>query len=370
MSDNASSGPARVSTASAPVFVATLAAVILAIGAFLSLDLFLARIDRAESAARAASEYTAGIQLLRAGRIANAAGRFGAAAAIERSNVNYALALGEAMLEEGKVAEAEATLRSLLERAENDGAVNLTMAHVMARENRWADAKAYYHRAIFGRWGADSAARRTQARFELIELLARRGAPRELLAELLPLEETPSDSVALRKRLGELFIAAGSPARAANMLRDVLRRDPNDAEAYATMGEAALALGNFRTAQADFAEAARLRPSDDRIARRVAIADTVLALDPMARGVTPAQRFARSRLLLIRTLTWISECHAPRSVRSDSAMAMIGRIPNARTRELMGDAMLELAADFWAAKPASCTLQDEPLRLLHARIAQ
>ncbi len=66
------------------------------------------------------------------------------AASIERSNVNYALALGEAMLEEGRIADAEATLRSLLERAENDGAVNLTMAHVMVRENRMADAKAYF----------------------------------------------------------------------------------------------------------------------------------------------------------------------------------------------------------------------------------
>ena len=47
------------------------------------------------------------------------------------------------MLQEGRTADAEATLRALLERAENDGAVNLTMAHVMVREARTEDAKAY-----------------------------------------------------------------------------------------------------------------------------------------------------------------------------------------------------------------------------------
>ena len=142
--------------ASASIFVATIAGAIIIIGVLLSFDLFLARIDQNESVGHAGSEYAAGVSLLRQGHAADAAERFGAAVAIDRHNLSYALALAEATLDEGRTAEAEATLRGLLERAENDGAVNLTMAHVLERENRNEEAKAYFHRAVFGRWGADS----------------------------------------------------------------------------------------------------------------------------------------------------------------------------------------------------------------------
>ena len=271
MTDTGVRATTQFRVANASIFMGTIAGIVVLIGLLLSFDLFLAHLDQRASAARADTEYESGVSALRAGRPSDAADHFGTAVSIDRSNVNYALALGEAMLQEGRTADAEATLRALLARAENDGAVNLTMAHVMLREARTEDAKAYLHRAIFGRWGADSVERRNQARFELIDLLAARGAPRELLAELLPFEDVSPDSVALRRRLGKLFILAGSPVRAAAMFRDVLKRDPTDAEAYAGLGETAIAAGNLRTARADLAEAVRLRPDDAETLRRLAV---------------------------------------------------------------------------------------------------
>ncbi len=168
----------QLRVANVSIFMGTIAGIVMLIGLLLSFDLFLAHLDQRESAARASAEYEIGVSTLHAGRPSDAADHFGTAVSIDRSNVNYALALGEAMLQEGRTADAEATLRALLARAENDGAVNLTMAHVMLREGRTEDTKAYLHRAIFGRWGADSVERRNQARFELIDLLAARGTPR------------------------------------------------------------------------------------------------------------------------------------------------------------------------------------------------
>jgi tetratricopeptide (TPR) repeat protein len=356
--------------ASVPVFVATFTAIVVAIGVLLSLDLFLAGIDRDESSAHAAAEYEAGVELLGAGRASAAADRFRVAAFLQRSNVNYALALAEAMLGEGRTAEAEQTLHALLERAGNDGAVNLTMARVMVRQNRQTDAKSYYHRAVFGRWGPDSLRRRTQARFELIDYLARLGASRELLAELLPFEETSPDSIALRRRLGRLFMVAGSPARAANMFREVLRRDPTDADAYAGMGEAALTLGNFRTARADFDQASRFRPDDAAITRRRALADSLLVLDPSARGVRSSDRVARSRSLLLRTLEVGLGCGAVSTVRADSARALSAQIASAAHGDALGEAMLDAAVELWAMLPTSCVATDETLRLLQQRLAQ
>jgi thioredoxin-like negative regulator of GroEL len=358
---------------SAPVFVATLAGALVAIVLLLFLDLFLARIDQRESDGHAASEYADGLTLLAAGQAQEAAARLGAAVAIDRRNVRYALALSQAMLVQGRITDAEATLKGLLDRAENDGAVNLTMARVMLREGRIGDAKAYFHRAIFGRWGADSVARRTQARFELIDLLAQQGPPGELLAELLPFEATSPDSLALRRRLGHLFILAGSPARAATIFRDVLRRDPRDADAYAGMGEAALALGNFRTAHADLAEASRLRPGDMAITRNLALADTVSALDPTARGIGSHERYMRSRKLLSRTILAIRLCGPPGgSARADSGLVLVSTFTPAAREESAGEAMLSLAADLWASRTVSCApaTADEVLRLVHHRVAQ
>jgi len=356
---------------SASVFIGTILGTIVMIGTMLSLDLFLARVDRRESASHAASEYMAGVQLLQAGRAADAAERFGAAVAINRADVNYALALGEAQLDDGRATEAEATIKTLLDRAENDGAVNLTMAQVLEREGRLQEAKAYYHRAIFGRWGADSLVRRRQARFELIDLLAKHGGGGELLAELLPFEETPADSVALRRRLGDLFNLAGSPARAANMFRDVLRRDPTDVDAYAGMGEAALALGNFKSARADFSEALRLKPDEAQLARRLAVADSAESLDPTARVISLPERYARSRSLIVRTLSAVTACEAP-SRLLDSIRVMVSRTPGKGTFESAADALTGRAAELWNARPSRCdsAARDEVLRLLQSRLAQ
>jgi len=360
-------------TASTSVFVATFAAILIVTALLLSLDLFLARVDRRESDAHAADEYAEGLKLLAAGRAQDAGVRFGAAVAIDRQNVNYALALGQAMLEEGRITDAEATLKALLSRVENDGAVNLTMAHVMMREHRTQEAKAYFHRAIFGRWGADSLFRRTEVRFELIDLLARAGATRELLAELLPLEETTPDSVPLRRRLGRLFILAGSPARAAAIFRQLVLRDRHDGDAYAGMGEAELALGNFRTARADLAEASRLKPNDVGIATNLSLADTVLSLDPTARDIGSHERYVRSRALLARTMSTLGSCAPPGgSLLSDSARTLLSIPPTARREESSAAAMLALASDLWAARPTSCAaaMRDNVLRLVHDRVAQ
>ncbi|MGH7619912.1 MAG: tetratricopeptide repeat protein [Gemmatimonadaceae bacterium] len=356
---------------STSVFVGTILGTIIMIGTMLSLDLFLARVDSTESANHAASEYASGVQLLQEGRAGDAADRFGAAVAINRSNVDYALALGEAQLDDGRTDEAEATIKALLERAGNDGAVNLTMAHVLEREGRVQEAKAYFHRAIFGRWGADSIAQRRRTRFELIDLLAKHGGGAELLAELLPFEETPVDSVALRRRLGHLYNLAGSPARAANMFREVLRRDPSDADAYAGMGDAALALGNFKTARADLEAASRLNPGNTQLAQRLAVADTAAQLDPTARGIEAADRYARSRALLIRTLGAVAACGLA-SPLVDSTTALLGRPSNAKKSDAAGDALLSRATELWAARPARCNsaARDEVLRLLQSRLAQ
>ena len=362
--------PAPMPSASAATFVGTFGLMAIAIAALLALDLSLARIDRRESAAHAANLYSDGLSLLRQHQPAAAEERFAMAASIERSNTSYALALAEARLEEGRTDEAEVTLRDLLERAENDGAVSLVMARTLERAGRPEEAKAYYHRAIYGRWRADSVQRRREARFGLIELLAQHGSGPELLAELLPFEDTPQDSVALRERLARLFIVAGSPARAASSFRDVLRRDPRNADALAGLGDAEMALGNFRAARADFVAALRLREGDAGLSARLASVDSVLVLDPTARGIGPGERLSRGRALLERTLATMIECGQTATPLDGVARGLLAESVSEGRRDIVTDSMIEVATSLWSARPPSCGTTDSALRLLHTRLAQ
>ena len=356
---------------SALTFVGTIVGLIVLIGLILAFDLVLARIDHGASERVAAGEYRRGRELLGAGHPGDAIDHFENAAMTERSNIGYGLALGEAQRRAGQLAEAEVTLRALLEGAENDGAVNLALAHVATQRGSLAEAKAYYHRAIFGRWGADSTASRRQARFDLIGLLASNGSSRELLAELLPFEDVSPDSIALRRRLGSWFLLAGSPVRAANMFREVIRSDPNDAQAYAGLGEAALTQGNFRTARADFATAAGLDSVDSAVLERRALADSLIAADPTARGINGAERDRRVVALLSRTMAIADSCLPHGSPAADSARAAL--LPGSRSsgNEAVADRALAAATALWNAFGGDCRARagNEQLRLLFNRVA-
>jgi predicted Zn-dependent protease len=372
MTDVTTALPGRP-TASVSKFVATFAALMAMIGVLLGLDTALARIDRRESTLHAATLYAQGVALLDSGRAREASDRFSSAVAMERGTERYAVALAEALLADGHNAEAEETVQSVLNHAGMDGAANVTMARALSREGKAEEAVSYYHRAVYGRWGPDSTEQRTRIRLELIDLQARRNDLTGMLAELLPLDALSADT-GVRRRVGHLFIQAGSPRRGAAVLRELLHKDPNDADAQAGLGEAALALGNFATARADFAEASRLQPDTASFAHRLLLADTVLAMDPSARGLDTPARYGRSKSLLARTLQRVDSCGgAPRSSGSaDSARVWLAGRALRGQEEGAADAMLLLAASLWSARPASCVQRegDEALALVLGQVGQ
>ncbi len=358
------------------VFLATFAATIGVIIVLLAFDLALARVDRNETQQYAAHVFAEGQALLAEGRPDDAVDRFATAVSLERSNLTYGLALAQAMLADRRPDDAEQTLHELLDRAQNDGAVNLTMARLLDATGRRNEAKSFYHRAVYGRWDADSNARRLAARFELIDLLVRQRAQEELLAELLPLQGTVADSTPMLRRLAPLYLRAGSPVRSAELFRELLRRSPGDPEAYAGMGEAALALGRFQTARADLRLARNKRPGDSRLAARLRLVDTVIALDPTVRSLSAAEQFARSRSLLARTLAAVATCAGgvPAGGVLDSARVELARpVPSGR-RAAAAEQSVAVASALWRARPARCpepgARDGEALLLLHDAIAR
>ena len=170
-------------------FLGTFGLVFLAIAALFVVDTFLAKTERAESLVEAARLFEQGRVLMQRGENAEAIERIKDAISIERGNRDYLRTLAQAQFAAGKTADAESTLTELLQSDSTDGLASLIMARVLVKEERFAEAISYFHRAIYGRWNEDAAENRLRARFELIDLLAQRDSKEELLAELLPIQD-------------------------------------------------------------------------------------------------------------------------------------------------------------------------------------
>ncbi len=356
-------------------FLGTLSLVFLAIAAIFAADMFLAGMERKESRIEAARLFREGQAALARGDDAQAIDRIKDAIAMERGNRDYLRTLAQAQLAAGKTDDAEATLTDLLQSDSTDGLASLIMARVMAKEGRFEEAVSYYHRAVYGQWGQDAAANQLHARFELIDLLAEHNSKEELLAELLPVQDQPPGDLKLRTRLGQLFLQAGSAPRAAVMFRGVLHDDPGNADAYAGLGAAEFAQGQYRAAQRDFGNALRLSPENQAARKSLDLANELMTLDPTLRGLGEEERYRRSLKLVEMTESEASQCagaNPPAELKDlldAAAKAQKARLSAARQSDA-ADSNLDLAEKLWAArkecKPPPAA--DSPLAL--ARIAQ
>ena len=317
-------------------FLGTFGLVLLAIAGLFAVDTFLANTERAESHMEAVRLFEQGRVLMQRGENAEAVKRIKDAIAIERSNRDYLRTMAQAQLAAGETADAESTTAELLQTDPTDGLASLIMARVLVKEGRFAEAVSYFHGAIYGNWSQDAQKNRLQARFELIDLLAQHDAKAELLAELLPLQDETLPNLEARTRVGQLFLQAASPARAADVFRGIIHDAPKNADAYTGLGESEFARGNYRAAERDFQTALRLAPNDQTARQRLGACNELLLLDPTARGLAPAEHFRRSRKLVELTIEETSQC--------------IGQNPTPELRGLLEKAEKALKAPVSAAR--------------------
>ena len=268
----------------------------------------------------------------------------------------------------------------MLQRNATDGAANLTIARVMLKEGRTAEATSYYHQAIYGRGIRMPRQAAVKVRFELIDMLVQQRADREVLAELLPLQDEAPDDIQTRKRIARLYLLAGSPSRALDLFKDILRQQPQDFDAYAGLGEAEYARGNYRNARADFKVALHLNPTDKEIRKRLGVCETVLALDPTQRGLNSAERYRRSLKLLELASDAMHRCvgapppETAHGLAEKAGQALKRRAGYSRQRKRVTETNLELAEQLWQTRQKQCKQApaeaEEPLALVIAKLAR
>lgn len=359
-----------------PSFLRTLTLTFAGIAALFVIDTFLAKMERSEDRAEAARQFAAGQRLMSQGRYADAIGPLSNAASSQRGNNDYRLELAEAYRCSGRFMDAQTLLEELLEEDSTDGPANLAMARVLVQEGKTADGISFYHRAIYGQWRDHPEQNKFQVRSELVNLLASQNAKEDLLAELLPLQEEAPEDLATRQRIGLLFIAAGSYPHAVEVFRGILRTHPQDADAYAGLGEAEAARGNYQLAQADFFAAAHLKPQDESIRSRLDVNTEVLALDPTERGLDSRERYRRSVKLLELALDDSSSCTAmlsDQALLESAAQAAKLRVSDSGL-SVATEKNLDLAEQLWSVRRKQCPPQpaslESPLALVLAKINQ
>lgn len=359
-------------------FLVTFGLVFFAIAAFFVVDTFLARTERAETRVDAARLFEQGRALMQHGENADAVKLIKDAVSIERGKRDYLLTLAQAQTAAGKTADAESTLTELLQSDSTDGLASLIMARVLVKEGRFAEGVSYFHRAIYGHWNENAAQNRLRVRFELIDLLAQHDSKEELLAELLPVQDEAPRDVKAQTRIGQLFLMAGSPARAADVFHAVLHGSPENAEAYAGLGQAEFVRGNYRAAQGDFQAALRLAPNDPATRQRLDACNDLLMLDPTMRGLSPMERFRRSLKLVELTLDDTRQCTGQnpsselQGLFDQGEKALKTHVSAARQSEV-SESNLDLAEQLWQARKKECASPpraESPLALVLARLAR
>lgn len=355
--------------------------VVAVVGALAALDLFLESAEQAEMSNQAQHAYLEGCRLLQAGKANEAVEALRRAHALERRNLAYERELIAALTAAGKSSEAEPLMNEVLDADRNDGAANLVAAHLRLKEGKIVDAEAYYHRAIYGEWPRESLAHRIAARMELIDLLVARNQKQDLLAELLPLAEEARGKPAIQTRLAHLFLLAGSPARAAELYRQLIRQGPKNADAYAGLGEADLEQGDYRDAHNAFASAAARQPDDPAIRSKRQLASTLAGLDPTPRKLSSAEKYQRSLYILEWAQQDLEKCIQTKpSGPSDEQQTLLERAEGmmenqnaAHATNELSEGALSLAEKIWQARlncNAATAPDEEALRLIMNKLAQ
>ncbi len=361
------------------VLVVIIALVIAGLATF---DKFLATAQAVEGQHLAQQSHLDGLRLRRAGKIKEAVDALRKAYSLERRNTEYELELVDSLIAAGQIDRPELLIHDVLERQPNDGRANLLGAHLMLAEGEPDQAESYYHRAIHGEWPTDAVAHRVAVRMELVDFLAARGKRQDLLAELLVLQEKAGRDPATEERLARLFLVAGSPSRAADEYRAVIKQNPKDAAAYLGLGEAELQRGEYHLAHKAFLAASNYNPGEASIRRQVELSDTLAALDPTSRKLTSMEKYRRSLRILDLARSGLERCAAGNlALASDETRQLLASANDALTSTPPVEATNEIAENVlnlvertWQARIEICgpalSQDEDPLRLIMDRLAQ
>ncbi len=245
-----------------------------------------------------------------AGNVAGAAEEYRKALLFLPDEQEYRLSLSIALIELGKLDEAETHLQELLDTDPTNGTINLMLARVAERRHKTTEAIDYFERAVYGYWPPNKIPIRHAARWELVSLLANEKRRTEVVGELLQLYANSPNDPKERSKIGFMLLHYGAVSDATNVFHDLVRDSPRYVEGYYGLGKAYLESGDYTAARTEFQYAARLDAADRDAQSLLVLTNTILSMDPMLPRLSSIDRVRRSRALLDRIITYLQTCAA------------------------------------------------------------
>jgi tetratricopeptide (TPR) repeat protein len=315
---------------SEPFVLAAMALLAVALFAFTSVA---TRAFKAQRSRLGQEWFARGVAHLGNERPAEAIADFRNALVYNREDQHYSLRLAQALAATGRIAEAEAYLLNLWERAPGDSTINLELARLAAKDGRVEAAHRYYHNAVYGVWDGDAEEQRRRVRWELVEVLLARGRNDEAVAELVSLvADLPNDDVRARVRAADMYRRAGEHERALAEYAAALRRERDNPAALAGTGESAFALGRYGIAERYLSRARRADPKNAALGSLLEVARAALELDPYAYRLSSTTRAERAVRAFAVTVERLQRCAA------EKGLAIDGNGPEAPLVEQYGTA--------------------------------
>ena len=304
--------------------VALLVVLSVAAGLLFATTRLLAGWARHQQALEAATWYDRGEAALHANQTDAGLDDLRHAVAADRTSVPYALALARGLATAGHDDEAWQILQRLRGDQPEFAEINYRLARLAVKRQDLADAIRYYHNAMYGTASADPQLSRHAIAIELASVLLAHGDRESALAELIALTADLAADSPDQLSVADLFLQAGDPTRALQHFQLAAKIEPDPALTGA--GKAALALHDFPAAEQYWRDASR-HGAD--VAAELRLVRLVLATDPLAARITPADRAGRLGAGLAYAAQRLSGCRPAAGAAAPEAGTAACAAPNA-----------------------------------------
>jgi tetratricopeptide (TPR) repeat protein len=301
--------------------------------------------------------YERGQALASSGNVQGAAEEYRKALLFMPDEPDYRISLCVALVELGKLDEAESHLQELLQGDPTDGLVNVMLARVAERRKKPDQAIVYFQRAVYGHWPREKLSSRHAARWELVSLLEAQNRRTELVGELLQLYANTGADPKEKSRIGFLLLKYGAVSDADNVFHELTRDSPRFAEAFYGTGQADFEQGDYAAARREYQHATRLEPGNRQYAQQMALVNSIIDLDPFLPRIKAAERLRKSRGLLNRVISNLDACAqetdtaAPVPGIADAKKLAASSSPDP---DQLSDNLQNAAQQLWKNKQAYC----------------
>jgi tetratricopeptide (TPR) repeat protein len=304
-----------------------------------------------------------------AGNIAGAAEEYRKALLFLPDQTDYRQSLSIALIELGRLSEAQTHLQEMALEDPTDGVVNLLLARVAERRNEPKQAVEYFRRSVYGFWPREKLPARHAARWELVKLLEEQNRTTEVVGELLQLYANAPNDLDEKARIGFLLLKYGATSDARAVFNDLTRIQPRSALPHRGYGQAYLDSGDYLAARRELQQAVRLAPDDHEAQELLKQVNTIIELDPTLPRLSARERLRRSQQLLTRVLSFTETCGTTATPETVDAARQLLTASGGDPDDL-SNRILDGVGQLWKARSDRCTAEqtDRSLEAVLSRV--